>query len=88
MPSDCVSPSEAGDNVNGNYASGAYASHRLDPTYYQNYYFGIRRFPYTTDLTKNPLTFNDIDPAQANFCAAGAPYSPVSFLSPCGGNAD
>jgi len=39
-------------------------------------------------MTKNPLTFNDIDPAQADFCSSGDPYSPVSFLNPCGGNAN
>ena len=72
--------SQPGDDVNGVYASGAYASYKLDPTFLQNYYFGIRRYPYTTDMTKNPLTFNDIDPAQINICSSGAPYSPVSFL--------
>ena len=80
--------SEPGDNVNGIYASGGYVSYKIDPTYTQNYYFGIRRFPYTTDLTRNPLTFNDIDPAQVNFCSAGDPFSPVSFLNPCGSSAD
>ena len=25
-----------------------------------NYYFGIRRYPYTADMTKNPLTFRHI----------------------------
>ncbi|MCA1607624.1 MAG: M36 family metallopeptidase, partial [Acidobacteria bacterium] len=57
--------SEAGDDINGNYVSGGYASYLITPTYTTNYYFGIRRYPYTTDLTKNPLTFRDIDPSQA-----------------------
>jgi len=75
--------SEAGDDVNGNYASGGYASHQVSSGYFQNYYFGIRRYPYTTDMTKNPLTFKDIDPTQADYCSSGAPYSPVGFLNPC-----
>lgn len=69
--------SEAGDDVNGNYAAGAYVSYKLTATFLQNYYYGIRRYPYTTDMTKNPLTFKDIDPGQADFCSSGAPYSPA-----------
>ncbi|MEI6393082.1 MAG: M36 family metallopeptidase [Verrucomicrobiota bacterium] len=72
--------SKAGDDVNGNYAAGAYASYKLrgaDDT--QNYYFGIRRYPYTTDLSKNPLTFKDIDPAQADYCSSIAPYHTGMF---------
>ena len=68
--------SEAGDNVNGNYATGGYATYLLSPTFTQNYYYGIRRYPYSTDLTKNPLTFKDIDPAQIS-PHTGIPASPV-----------
>ena len=79
--------SEAGDDVTGNYAAGAYSSLLLGPTALQNYYFGIRRYPYTTDMTKNPLTFKDIDPAQAHYCASGAPYNTGFFGSCSTGNA-
>ena len=58
--------SEPGDNVNGCYACGAYVSYLLSGEFTTNYYFGIRRYPYTTDTTKNPLTFKDIDPVQAS----------------------
>ena len=68
--------SQAGDNVDGNYASGAYASYQLSAGFDQNYYYGIRRYPYTTDLTKNPLTFKDIDPTQAS-AHTGIARSPV-----------
>ena len=68
--------SEPGDDVNGNYACGAYATYQLSPGFAQNYYFGIRRYPYSTDLAKNPLTFKDIDPAQAS-AHSGVPRSPV-----------
>ena len=53
--------SEAGDDLNGVYAKGGYATY-LFSGLTTNYYFGIRRYPYTTDMTKNPLTFKDIDP--------------------------
>ena len=57
--------SEATDNVNSNYAMAAYSGYKLS-AFTQNYYYGIRRYPYTTDLLKDPLTLKDIDPSQAN----------------------
>ena len=42
----------------------------------ENYYFGIRRYPYSTDMTKNPLTFKDIDPDQID-PHSGVPLSPL-----------
>ena len=57
--------SESGDDVDGCYASGGYATYMLGGLL-ENYYFGIRRYPYSTDMTKNPLTFKDIDPGQAS----------------------
>src|SRR4051812_26059374 len=41
--------SEAADNVNGNYATGGYATYLLDGLFSQNYYSGIRRYPYSTN---------------------------------------
>ncbi len=66
---------EAGDDLNANYAMLGYATFQLGGMT-QNYYFGIRRYPYSTDLTKNPLTFKDIDPGQAS-AHVGIPKSPV-----------
>ena len=71
--------SEPTDDVNGNYASGGYASYLIYGSYYnftQNYYYGIRRYPYTTDMTKNPLTFKDIDPTRAD-PHFGIPINPL-----------
>jgi hypothetical protein len=68
--------SAPGDNVNGCYACGAYVSYLLSAGFTSNYYFGIRRYPYTTDITRNPLTFKDIDPVQAG-AHGGIPRSPV-----------
>ncbi len=80
--------SEAADDVNGNYAAGAYAAYKIGgPNDTKNYYFGIRRYPYSTDLTKNPLTFKDIDPAQADNCSSGAPFHSDMFGTCSPGNA-
>jgi hypothetical protein len=39
--------SGAGDEINGNYGQGAYVSYKLNPAFLQNFYFGIRRFPWS-----------------------------------------
>jgi hypothetical protein len=67
--------SEPVDDVNGVYAYGGYTIYQLSGLT-QNYYFGIRRYPYCTDTNKNPLTFKDIDPAQAS-AHTGVPRSPI-----------
>ena len=67
--------SEPGDNVNGCYAAGGYATYQLSGLT-ANYYYGIRRYPYSTDMTKNPLTFKDIDTSLAS-PHTGIPRSPI-----------
>ena len=67
--------SQPDDPVNGNYASGAYATYQFRGLT-ENYYYGIRRYPYSTDLTRNPLTLKDLDPAQAS-AHSGVPKSPA-----------
>jgi hypothetical protein len=49
-------------NWNGTYALATYATSGVpfNATANQGYYFGIRRYPYSTDMTKNPLTFHHI----------------------------
>ena len=49
-------PSNA--NFNGVYARGAYVN---SGGVNQGYYWGSRRYPYTTDLSKNPLTLRYIE---------------------------
>lgn len=68
--------SEENDNVHAKYANGGYATYlangALCNNFNQNYYYGIRRYPYTTDRgeidihNNNPLTFKDIDQQQAD----------------------
>lgn len=72
--------SEPGDDVNGCYAAGGYATYQLSGLT-ANYYFGIRRYPYSTDMAKNPLTFKDIDTFLAS-PHSGIPRSPVIGNSP------
>ena len=40
-----------------------------------NFYYGLRRYPYSTDRAKSPLTLADIDPGQYN--DDGVPQSPL-----------
>ncbi|MBS1787203.1 MAG: M36 family metallopeptidase [Acidobacteria bacterium] len=65
--------SSASEDVNGIYAMGAYVTLNIDPGFTDNYYYGIRRFPYAVKTNlgangkpHNPLTFADIDPTKFN----------------------
>ena len=51
--------SEPGDDPDAAYAYGGYMTYGMN-SLRENYYFGIRRFPYTTDLSRNPLTLGDL----------------------------
>ncbi|HKX63147.1 MAG TPA: M36 family metallopeptidase, partial [Verrucomicrobiae bacterium] len=67
----------ANEDPNATYAFGAYVAYGFNfETPGDNYYFGVRRFPYCTDLLKNPLTFKDIDPLQWDG-HPGIPRSPL-----------
>ncbi len=63
------------DDPNGKYASGGYATYKVfgDVTYTDNYLYGIRRFPYSTDNTINPLTWADVDQVTNNLSGGIAP---------------
>ena len=50
-----------GDNLDGTYGAGIYAPRLFGDTGY----FGIRRFPYSVDFTKNALTFKHVQNAEA-----------------------
>jgi hypothetical protein len=71
---------EPNDDPAGVYPFGAYVAYLFGGNT-ENYYFGIRRFPYSTDLSKNPLTFKDIDPAQIDF-HLGVPVNPANGINP------
>ena len=71
---------EADDDAHAAYAMGGYATDNFFGLK-ENYYFGIRRYPYSTDLNKNPLTFKDIDPTQA-IPHTGVPLNPIDTFNP------
>ena len=83
--SDFVSASflaKPSDDPDATYPTGPYVTFQLGGTgFNQNYYFGIRHYPYCTDLGKNPFTLKDIDPAQIS-PHTGVPISPVSPFDP------
>jgi len=80
-PDDVATASNA--TWNGTYATGTFAfSGGADGGSNQGYYFGVRRYPYSTDLTKNPLTFKHIQtgvplPAGAPVNSNGYPNAEV-----------
>jgi hypothetical protein len=74
----------SGENVNGVYTTGGWVTHLIGAGYTDNYYYGIRRFPYavmsnvgTNGRPHNPLTFADIDPAQINLTDGAFPRGPI-----------
>ena len=72
--------SEPADDPNGTYSVGGYPTYLLAGLT-ENYYFGIRHFPHSTDMTKAPFTFKDIDPTQID-PHAGVPRSPIYPFDP------
>lgn len=66
------------DDPDGQYATGAYATYGLLGTLVDNYVYGIRRFPYSTDNTVNPLTWADVDDITDDMGGGIAP-SPIGF---------
>lgn len=67
--------SDKSDDHHAAYANGAYVTYNFGGLT-QNYYYGVRRYPYSTDMSKNPQTFKDIDPTQAS-AHRGIPTSPI-----------
>jgi uncharacterized repeat protein (TIGR01451 family) len=64
---------------NAKYVEGAYATYQfLGLT--DNYLYGIRRFPYSTDNTVNPLTWADVDDTTYS-TSGGIATSPINFSS-------
>jgi hypothetical protein len=69
-----------GDNYDGAYATGPYATYQFffAPTYDENFFFGIRRYCYSTDFNLNALTFKHIGGA-INTLPTGTPISPIGW---------
>src|SRR5262249_45828184 len=73
------------DAPNAKYAAGAYATYQLLGLT-DNYLYGIRRFPYSTDNSVNPLTWGDVDDVTYDPSGGIAP-SPLNALVFEGGGA-
>jgi uncharacterized repeat protein (TIGR01451 family) len=72
------------DAPTGQYGAGAYATYKLGGLL-DNYLYAIRRMPYSTINTVNPLTWADVDDTTNNLGGGIAP-SPLSiFFNPAGG---
>ncbi len=71
----CIN-SDASEDPDQVYTTGGYVTYQLSAGFVDNYYFGIRRFPYSTDLNKNPTTYADTDPNQQSY-PANVPRSSV-----------
>src|SRR5262249_47928829 len=76
--------SSADEDVDGVYAAGAYVTLNIRAGFTDNYYYGIRRFPYAVKTNvgangkpHNPLTYADIDPAQINLTDGAFPRGPI-----------
>lgn len=76
--------SGADENVDGVFASGGYVTYKLGGSFTDNYYYGIRRFPYSVISSlgangkpNNPETFADVDPAQINLSDGAYAPSPL-----------
>ena len=77
------------DNPNGRYAAGGWATYKfifptVSPAYVDNYVYGIRRFPYCTDNTVNPMTWADADDTTNNL-SGGIPPTPIGLFNAAGG---
>ncbi|MEO6391139.1 MAG: M36 family metallopeptidase [Pyrinomonadaceae bacterium] len=74
----------ASEDINAVFAMGAYVTINFSTLGTDNYYYGIRRFPYAVKTTvggpmnrpHNPLTLADIDPAQISTTDGAYPITP------------
>ena len=64
------------DDPDAMYAVGGYSTYKLGGLL-DNYTYGIRRFPYSTDNAVNPLTWADVDDV-TNDLSGGIPPSPLN----------
>jgi extracellular elastinolytic metalloproteinase len=68
----CMTSQATDDFAKGTFAVGGWTD--VTPTFKENYYFSIRRYPYSADMAKNPLTFKHI--AANVLLPTGSPRNP------------
>ncbi|MFO1498411.1 MAG: M36 family metallopeptidase [Verrucomicrobiota bacterium] len=64
---------ESTDDLNGHYPFAAYSTYQWYGEDFENYYFGLRAYPYARDMKHDPRTFRDIDRVKA----VGHPGIPI-----------
>jgi hypothetical protein len=81
--------SKPGDDPHGIYAAAGYSTFQQSPGFTDNYYYGVRRFPYATISTvgpngrpHNPLTLADIDIRQVDLTDGAFPRGPIGSSNP------
>ncbi len=70
------------DFENGVYAAGGWPDFLLSEGFTDNYYFSIRRYPYSADMSKNPLTFKHISNGVALPSTSEVPRNPGAPSGP------
>jgi extracellular elastinolytic metalloproteinase len=70
----CMTSQPADNFADGAFPIGGWTD--LTPTFDENYYFSIRRFPYSADMARNPLTFRHISAGE--LLPVGPPISPIA----------
>jgi subtilisin-like proprotein convertase family protein len=71
---------QPGEDPNGRYSLGPYASYLFFGIFIDNYVYGLRRFPYSTVNTINPLTWADVDEIKDDL-SGGMAISPLGLES-------
>ncbi len=74
----CMTSQSSDDFVNGAFAAGGWTD--ITSSFKENYYFSIRRYPYSADMNKNPLTFKHISNSVV------LPNGPAINANPFGNN--
>ena len=73
--------SESTDNIRGTYQFAGFAGYKYtSPTFLENYYFGIRPYPCSIDMAKDPMTLGDLysSPNGVGDPHPGIPLNPIS----------
>ena len=70
----CMTSQPSDNFASGVFAVGGWTD--LTPTFKDNYYYSIRRYPYSAAITKNPLTFQHI--SSGVMLPIGVPRNPTS----------
>jgi extracellular elastinolytic metalloproteinase len=70
----CMTSRDSDDFTRGAFSIGSWVL--LSSTFDDNYYFGVRRYPYSVDMGKNPLTFRHI--SDGVDLPEGPPISPLA----------